>query len=47
MTGSQAPDAIMVHCDADYHIVAAACRIFGREPGRDIEIVATTICGPI
>jgi DNA-binding LacI/PurR family transcriptional regulator/DNA-binding transcriptional regulator YhcF (GntR family) len=39
MTGAQAPDAIMVHCDADYHYVAAACRIFGREPGRDIEIV--------
>jgi DNA-binding LacI/PurR family transcriptional regulator len=39
MTGSQAPDAIMVHSDVEYHIVAAACRIFGREPGRDIEIV--------
>jgi DNA-binding LacI/PurR family transcriptional regulator/DNA-binding transcriptional regulator YhcF (GntR family) len=39
LTGPNALDALMVHTDNDCFAVAAACRMCGREPGRDVAIV--------
>jgi DNA-binding LacI/PurR family transcriptional regulator len=39
LNGEAAPDAILVHTDGDFFRVAAACRLFGIEPNKDIAIV--------
>lgn len=38
MRGSERIDAILVTSDCDFFPTAAACRLFGREPGKDILI---------
>jgi len=38
LSGPTPPDAIMVCTDCEVFPLAAACRLFGREPGRDILI---------
>jgi DNA-binding LacI/PurR family transcriptional regulator len=39
LTGPNAPDAIMVGSDRDVFITAAACRLYGLEPGIDVVLV--------
>jgi len=34
----EAPDALLVHTDIDAAAVGAACRLLGREPGRDVDV---------
>jgi GntR family transcriptional regulator len=36
LSGPNRADGLMVHVDSDYFLVAAACRLFGLEPGRDV-----------
>lgn len=39
LRGPDAADALLVTSDSDLFPVAAACRLCGREPGRDLELV--------
>ena len=39
LTASEPLDALMVHSDGDCFVTAAACRMCGRTPNRDVAVV--------